>query len=726
MIGTFPGKLTLVEGDEVDVDLEIAGGRLRLTTGVSEIGSWPLDACLITALATGGYELTLDGEHVSFVPDHPDAFSAVVAAMTPVQTIQVPQHRPPDDGGYDLEAALDQVLGGNEDYEVPGLAEESVDDIAVTLEALFATAYSDFDEVEDVEPQADADADAEPSVAQESEFAFDEAPVHEIPDDVAVHEAPVDDTTVEVASVDEVPAREFEEPSPFAASSPGWLDIDAGESDDAVAPEVWLGPESSSSIVETGPFHEAHGTSEDVPSLDLPAADLEPELPEVGDLWTADSPAESVMEIADDQAVGPGSFDRDQLGARWRPGHDQDEESAEDLSSDFDDGHLGEEPESSGWQPEQPSDPPRFGRPRPSLRPAANTSDPTDFGGSGNGGSMPPRDAYVRDSGFDLEGAAASAGHGPGDDIETIDDELLAERVPARRGIGGMFSKSAGERFSAVSGAMRERTDGEVDSSDDDELSVADQIIASQEQLRSGSKMVRFTPAVVKRVTIGLIIAFVISGLILISPTVIAFLVDRVESTAQQPPVPTTLPEAATTVPTTPPTTIPAEDAANPGDAITPVATSVFELSGPEFAERWNSTARAVSSSLAITSPPSSGAFGLGFTRYAGLEGVVGGTGNIDRYTVVVDPLGDPQDDQLGIQALGVAITVAEPESTGADLRQTLLDMGLDVTSPDVEGLGGSLNRGEVSYELVYDEGRQLIRLTVSRQGAEEQAGDQP
>jgi hypothetical protein len=150
MIGTFPGKLALVEGDEVDVDLEIAGGRLRLTTGVSEIGAWPLDACLVTALPTGAYELTLDGERVAFSPDHPDAFSAVVARMTPVE--------PPPATGYDLEAALDQVLGGNVSYEVPGLVQESEAEIAVTLEALFATAYPDYE----IDDEADGIADAEP------------------------------------------------------------------------------------------------------------------------------------------------------------------------------------------------------------------------------------------------------------------------------------------------------------------------------------------------------------------------------------------------------------------------------------------------------------------------------------------------------------------------------------------------------------------------------------
>jgi hypothetical protein len=120
-------------------------------------------------------------------------------------------------------------------------------------------------------------------------------------------------------------------------------------------------------------------------------------------------------------------------------------------------------------------------------RPASRSPD------FGDDRSLPER-GLRRGSEFDLEGAAASAGYSmPGDQVEM---EEVAERIPARRGMGGIFSKSAGERFSAVAGAIREQP-GSMKTTT--HRSVADQILASQEQLRSGSKVVRFTPALVKK-----------------------------------------------------------------------------------------------------------------------------------------------------------------------------------------------------------------------------------
>ena len=38
MNGTFPGRIVLVEGDEVDVDLQISDEKIRLATPFAEIG----------------------------------------------------------------------------------------------------------------------------------------------------------------------------------------------------------------------------------------------------------------------------------------------------------------------------------------------------------------------------------------------------------------------------------------------------------------------------------------------------------------------------------------------------------------------------------------------------------------------------------------------------------------------------------------------------------------
>ncbi|MGF1665746.1 MAG: hypothetical protein ACFCVC_05685 [Acidimicrobiia bacterium] len=724
MIGTFPGKLALVEGDEVDVDLEIAGGRLRLTTGVSEIGAWPLDACLVTALPSGAYELTLDGERVAFSPDHPDAFSAVVARMTPVEA-------PPPAAGYDLEAALDQVLGGNASYQVPGLAEESAAEIAVTLEALFATAYPDYEIDEETDDEvvtavyADLYAAPEPAVDPTS------APSPSQPDPSQ-------------PEIDEVLASE---PDPVPVTDP--ITAPPAVAGDAGF-DLWSGaptapPEAESDHPAVAPSFDVSGwvgEDQDVP------------------VWTPSHVAEAgVAGVAD---VDPIEIEtplpaRSELGARWRPGAVEDDEDVAATgfgSSDHE--YQADEPEdvdlTDSWRashllegteqvPEavealldQDVDPddtvvdhesddvpdnedmPGGGRAHPAPngrnggfgtggspggwqdRPAPRSP---DFGGDG---AYPER-GIRRGSEFDLEGAAASAGYStPGDQVEMED---VVERIPARRGMGGIFSKSAGERFSAVAGAIRDQP--ELDE-DDDSVSVADQILASQEQLRSGSKVVRFTPALVKRITIGLVIFSIVAGFVLITPTVIGFLVDRVQAEAEVEVPATTIPAGGTVAPST---TVP-EDETTTGGIEVVDSRPVFELDSAGFVDRWNDTGSRVTDSLVIEDAPAVGAFGLGFTRYLGLEGMVGDGGLIDSYTVVVDPLGDPQDDQLGIQAFGVAINVAEPEATGPELSSILLDMGLDVGNPVVEGLGGSTSRNGVTYALEYDDQRQLIRLTVS------------
>jgi YD repeat-containing protein len=749
MIGTFPGKLALVEGDEVDVDLEIAGGRLRLTTGVSEIGAWPLDACLVTALPTGAYELTLDGERVAFSPDHPDAFSAVVARMAPVEP-------PPPSTGYDLEAALDQVLGGDASYEVPGLVEESAAEIAVTLEALFATAYPDYEIDEDVDEPLDAHPESDLGVASE--------PIVE-PPSVPTPPPSIIEVVEEVVESDPAPLPDPIPSPPAVAGDAGfdlWSATPAGEEeiDESVEPLVdvssWVGevqdvpvwtppPVAEDDGTEPEPLEEAEPVGEVDPLDRVDPIRIEspfPERSELGARWrpgsveAGEDPEDGeVFDVAegDDDAAGTGFDTSDSdvyradepddvgLPEAWRidelvdVADDADDDvAADDLSDAVDDLAADGDTPDGGYRPPTGRNggfgtggPPGGWQERPAPR-------SPDFGGD----SAYPERGLRRGSEFDLEGAAASAGYSmPGDQVEM---EEVVERIPARRGMGGIFSKSAGERFSAVSGALRDQP--ELDE-DDDLGSVADQILASQEQLRSGSKVVRFTPALVKKVTIGLVILTIVGGFVLITPTVIGFLVDRVQSEVEVASPATTVPSGGSTVAPTPSTTVPENETTTGGIAVVD-SRPVFELDAAGFVDRWNDTGSRVAESLVIDDVPAVGAFGLGFTRFLGMEGVVDDGGLMDSYTVVVDPLGDPQDDQLGIQAFGVAINVAEPEATGPELSSILLDMGLDVANPVVEGLGGSTARNGVIYALEYDEERQLIRLTVSAGSSSSQPED--
>ena len=285
-----------------------------------------------------------------------------------------------------------------------------------------------------------------------------------------------------------------------------------------------------------------------------------------------------------------------------------------------------------------------------------------------------------------------------------------------------MFSKTATERFASVAGAIRERAaatgdgdDGGMDGGDDEEMSVADQIKASQEQLRSGAKVNRFTPALVRKITVGFIILFVIIGLVLSTPALIRYLVDQVEGAQAQPsattvPRATTVPDATSsgsaTATTAPEVTEPTTETAPPF-----IDASVFELGPGDFAMRWNGKAT-VSPEIQIDRVIEPDMLGLGFTEFLGLEWSFDDDGTMASYRLVLDPRGDSLDDALGLQALGVAINVAEPDLEGPDLRAVLMDLGLDVEEPTLD-LNGSVNRDGMNYRLVYQDDRGLIILTI-------------
>ena len=637
MIGTFPGKLALMEGDEVDVDLEISGGRLRLTTGVSEIGSWPLESCALNALPDGSYELLVDDEHVSFHPDHPEAFAAVVAKMAPVE-----------DSRFDLEAALDQVLGGPAvDYEVPGLDGGSADEIAVTLEALFATAFPEYDPETE---EATEDADPAEEVVEEDEAPEAWAdPVGEAPEEM-----------------------EAERPKPtFEAET-----IEVGDSTDEFSGTA---PEADDTVIGGESGWNTESPEDEWSHYDVPAWTPQEETEDddgeevadsvVDDGWGAALPEDINSGSSHISSVADQTDHRVESDSRWNPAPDS-------------------------WAPDsvQHVSPAASHELPASYEPAASYESPGD-----------PTDGPLRESrGFDLDAAVAHAGYDEDGELDPVYDEPDRVERPS-----GMFSKTASERFAAVAGARRDAA-GDTDEAEDDDLSVADQIRATQEQLRSASSVRRFDADTMKKVGIGAVILTIVGALVALTPAVIRSLADQVEETAPST-TPTTVSVPETTVAATVTTVVPSSTVA--------AATSVFELSSGSFVERWDGVAQEVSGSLLIDRPLPAGSFGLGFTQFIGLEGVVDTDATLESYTVVVDPRGEPADDQLGIQALGLAINVAEPDLTGADLRDVLADLGLDVSNPLLEGLDGIVVRGAIEYHLRFESAGSLIKLTVGPPG---------
>ena len=79
MADRFSGKLTLPEHEVVAVDLEISPDTLTLRADNVLIGTWPIKYCRVSKLDASTYQLSVDGELVSFHPDDPRQFAIVAA-----------------------------------------------------------------------------------------------------------------------------------------------------------------------------------------------------------------------------------------------------------------------------------------------------------------------------------------------------------------------------------------------------------------------------------------------------------------------------------------------------------------------------------------------------------------------------------------------------------------------------------------------------------------------
>ena len=178
MTGTFPGRIVLVEGDQVDVDLQMGAGRIRLATPFAEIGSWEIDSVEITPQTDGSFELAVDEDVVTFFPSDPSAFAAVIDGATsepftfPGQPVSgSPETTSEPDPPVELEPTDGPVIQGS----------GSIDDLSAALEALRSESDDEFHDAP-VDTQSDGAPDT-PTHAL-SEEPTDE-PSDELPDESA-------------------------------------------------------------------------------------------------------------------------------------------------------------------------------------------------------------------------------------------------------------------------------------------------------------------------------------------------------------------------------------------------------------------------------------------------------------------------------------------------------------------------------------------------------------
>ena len=80
-----------VDEDDIHVLLAVDGGKIRLSTGGTEIGEWPAEDCSIDDAGNGVFTITVENETLQFVPNNPMTFATAMNGGS------VPDRRPEPD-----------------------------------------------------------------------------------------------------------------------------------------------------------------------------------------------------------------------------------------------------------------------------------------------------------------------------------------------------------------------------------------------------------------------------------------------------------------------------------------------------------------------------------------------------------------------------------------------------------------------------------------------------
>jgi hypothetical protein len=309
--------------------------------------------------------------------------------------------------------------------------------------------------------------------------------------------------------------------------------------------------------------------------------------------------------------------------------------------------------------------------------------------------------------------AAAMSGFRERQEAQALESEALESEASEDADLDGGRSSSPGFLIPGDDGYSHP-ADGESHADRhaihfDEELeedTVADQVIETSRSLRS-ARSLSLDKAKLRRIGIGVVVVAVLAALAFAIPVVIDFFSgsddEASPDTVSQTSVPVTAPQE-TTPATSEPTVV------EPTVAVEPLA---FDLTSEGFVERWNEFAARVSPNLRFRSSLPAGDFEVGFSAYIAMIGS-GQSGGIGAYTLEIDPTGPSSSDQLGIQALGLAIAVADPSLEPGERAAVLGEMGLNVRDPELGGLNGTTTRNGVDYRLVFDSEDFVLRLTVA------------
>lgn len=148
---------------------------------------------------------------------------------------------------------------------------------------------------------------------------------------------------------------------------------------------------------------------------------------------------------------------------------------------------------------------------------------------------------------------------------------------------------------------------------------------------------------------------------------------------------------------------------APPGEAL-PSDGPFFSVPAAAAVASWNEVAVPISPSLRVRAVPTPGPFAFALSEAVTFAGTVGADGSLDEVAVVVD--GASGVPAVGVQALGAAVAVVEPELDGPDLAAVLASLGFDVAAPVSDGLDAEVSREAATYRLVASGG--VVTLTIT------------
>lgn len=175
--------------------------------------------------------------------------------------------------------------------------------------------------------------------------------------------------------------------------------------------------------------------------------------------------------------------------------------------------------------------------------------------------------------------------------------------------------------------------------------------------------------------------------------------------------VDTTQPSPPTTEPPPPTTQPPTTEA--PASPTADLATSVWEMTPEQLAERWDAVSRPLSSTLTSSSlSMGDGRFSFDAGLFVRIRGETSG-GHVRRLVFQGDPSGTVADDREVLTALGITVGVVEPRLPPSGRRELVSALGLDVDRPVLADLDDSLEYLDKRYSLRFDQDSLLLVFEV-------------